>query len=69
MKLHKRKDGKYSFIGMTKEEVSVIRGLLGLTSIEMNGAETDLYIMVRDLPRICYVNISTNKSVVLARKR
>ena len=69
MKVHKRKDGKYSFIGMTEEEVSVISSLLGLTSFTLSGAERRLYNEVADLPQISYVSADSNEDIVLFRKR
>lgn len=68
MKLTKRKDGKFSLVGMTKEEVSVIRSLVGITSARLDKEEANIYITVSELPKIDYENIGSSKYPVLSRK-
>ena len=68
MKLTKRKDGKFSLVGMTKEEVSVIRSLVGITSALLVEEEASIYEAVSEFPRIYYVNTSTHEYPVLSRK-
>ena len=69
MKLTKRKDGKFSLVGMTKEEVSVIRSLVGLTSVALDKEEANIYEAVSKFPRIRYVNIGESEAPVLSRKK
>lgn len=68
MKLTKRKDGKFSLVGMTKEEVSVIRGLVGTTSVDLDKEEENLYNTVSEFPSIYYVNNGTPERPILFRK-
>ena len=68
MKLTKRKDGKFSLVGMTKEEVSVIRSLVGITSAALNEEEANLYDTLPELPKIHYVNEGKPEYPVLSRK-
>lgn len=68
MKLTKRKDGKFSLVGMTKEEVSVIRSLVGLTSVFLDKEEENLYNTVSEFPNIHYVNAGEPEYLVLSRK-
>ena len=68
MKLFKRKDGKFSLVGMTKEEVSVIRSLVGMTSADLDKEEKNLYNTVSEFPRIYYMNTGTPEYPVLCRK-
>ena len=68
MKLTERKDGKFSLVGMTKEEVSVIRSLVGLTSAALDKEEANIYVAVSEFPKIYYVNTGTPKCPVLFRK-
>ena len=68
MKLTKHKDGKFSLVGMTKEEVSVISSLVGITSVHLNKEEENLYNTISEFPRIYYVNTGTPKCPVLSRK-
>ena len=68
MKLTKRKDGKFSLVGMTKEEVSVINSLVGITSAGLDKEEANIYEAVSEFPRIYYVNTGTPKCPVLSRK-
>ena len=68
MKLTKRKDGKFSLVGMTKEEVSVIHSLVGITSVLLNKEEKNLYNTVSEFPRIHYVNIGKPECPALSRK-
>ena len=68
MKLTKRKDGKFSLVGMTKEEVSVIRSLVGLTSVALDKEEANIYEAVSKFPRIRYVNTGAPEYPVLFRK-
>ena len=68
MKLTKRKDGKFSLVGMTKEEVSVIRSLVGLTLSFFDKEGENLYNTVSEFPRIHYVNIGEPECPVLSRK-
>ena len=68
MKLTKRKDGKFSLVGMTKEEVSVIRSLAGITSVALDKEEASIYEAVSEFPRIYYVNTGEPECPVLSRK-
>ena len=68
MKLTERKDGKFSLVGMTKEEVSVISSLVGITSVLLDKEEANIYEAVSEFPRIYYENTSTPKWPVLTRK-
>ena len=68
MKLTKRKDGKFSLVGMTKEEVSVIRSLVGITSVGLDKEEENLYNPVSEFPRVYYVNTGEPECPVLSRK-
>ena len=68
MKLTKRKDGKFSLVGMTKEEVSVIRSLVGITSVFLDKEEENLYNTVSEFSRIYYVNTGTPECPELSRK-
>ena len=68
MKLTERKDGKFSLAGMTEEEVSVIRSLVGITSALLDKEESNIYEAVSEFPRIYYVNTSTHEYPVLSRK-
>ena len=68
MKLTKRKDGKFSLVGMTKEEVSVIRSLVGLTSVATVKEEANIYEAVSKFPEIHYVNTGESEDPVLSRK-
>ena len=68
MKLTKRKDGKFSLVGMTKEEVSVIRSLVGLTSVALDKEEANIYEAVSKFPKIHYVNTGESEYPVLSRK-
>lgn len=68
MKLIKRKDGKFSLVGMTKEEVSVINSLVGLTSIDLDKEEENIYNTVSEFPRIVYVNAGEPEYPILIRK-
>ena len=68
MKLTKRKDGKFSLVGMTKEEVSIVRSLVGITSVFLDKEEENLYNTVSEFPRIDYVNRSESEYPVLIRK-
>ena len=68
MKLIKHKDGKFSLAGMTKEEVSVIRSLVGLTAVFIGKEEENLYNTVSEFPRIYYVNTGTPECPELSRK-
>lgn len=68
MKLNKRKDGKFSLVGMTKEEVSVIHSLVSITSADLDKEEENLYKTVSEFPYICYVNTGTPECPVLSRK-
>ena len=68
MKLTKRKDGKFSLVGMTKEEVSVINGLVGITSTRLAKEEANIYEAVSEFPDICYVNAGTPEHPILFRK-
>ena len=68
MKLTKRKDGKFSLVGMTKEEVSVIRSLVGITSVSLDKEEENLFNTVSEFPRIDYVNRSEPEHPVLFRE-
>ena len=69
MKLTERKDGKFSLVGLTKEEVSVIRSLAGITSVALDKEEASIYEAVSEFPRIYYVNISEHERPVLYRKK
>ena len=69
MKLIKSKDEKFSLVGMTKEEVSVIRSLVGLTSpSSFDKGEENLYSILSEFPRIYYVNTGEPEFPVLSRK-
>lgn len=68
MKLTKRKDGKYSLVGMTEEEVSVIRSLVGITSAALDKEEANIYEAVSELPKIHYVNEGEPEYPILSRK-
>ena len=68
MKLTKRKDGKFSLVGMTKEEVSIIRSLVGITSVSLDKEEANIYEVVSEFPMIYYVNIGAPEHPVLSRK-
>ena len=68
MKLTKRKDGKFSLVGMTKEEVSVIRSLVGITSATLDKEEASIYEAVAEFPRIHYVNEGKPEYPILYRK-
>lgn len=68
MKLTKRKDGKFSLVGMTKEEVSIIRSLVGITSARLDKEVANIYEAVSEFPRIYYVNAGTPEYPVLSRK-
>ena len=68
MKLTKRKDGKFSLVGMTKEEVSVIRSLVGITSAGLNKEEANIYKAVSEFPKIHYVNAGKPEDPALFRK-
>lgn len=68
MKLTKHRDGKFSLVGMTKEEVSIIRSLVGITSVFLDKEVKNLYEAVYEFPRIYYVNIGTPEWPALSRK-
>ena len=68
MKLTKHEDGKFSLVGMTKEEVSVIRSLVGITSALLDEEEANIYEAVSEFPRIYYVNTGAPEYPVLFRK-
>ena len=68
MKLIKRKDGKFSLVGMTEEEVSVIHSLVGITSVLLDKEESNIYEAVSEFPRIYYVNTGEPECPVLSRK-
>ena len=68
MKLTKRKDGKFSLVGMTKEEVSVIRSLVRITSAALDKEEKNLYNTVSEFPMIHYVDTGEPGRPVLSRK-
>lgn len=68
MKLTKRKDGKFSLVGMTKEEVSVIRSLVGATSAHLDKEEANIYEAVSEFPKIYYVNEGKPEYPILFRK-
>ena len=68
MKLTKHKDGRFSLVGMTKEEVSVIRSLVGITSALLDKEEVNIYNTVSEFPRIYYVNTGEPEYPVLFRK-
>ena len=68
MKLTKHKDGKFSLVGMTKEEVSVIRSLVWITSAALDKEEANIYVAVSEFPKIYYVNTGTPEYPVLFRK-
>lgn len=68
MKLTKHKGGKFSLVGMTKEEVSVIRSLVGLTSVALDKEEANIYEAVSKFPKIHYVNTGAPEYPVLSRK-
>ena len=68
MKLIKHKDGKFSLAGMTEEEVSVIRSLVGITSALLDREEASIYESVSEFPRIRYVSTGTPEHPVLSRK-
>lgn len=68
MKLTKRKDGKFSLVGMTKEEMSVIRSLVGMTLIDFDKEEANIYNAISEFPKIYYVNEGKPEYPVLFRK-
>ena len=68
MKLIERKDGKFSLVGLTKEEVSVIRSLAGITSVALDKEEANIYEVVSEFPMIYYVNTGVSEHPVLSRK-
>ena len=68
MKLTKRKDGKFSLVGMTKEEVSVIHSLVSITSAGLDKEEANIYEAVSEFPEIHYVNIGEPECPELYRK-
>ena len=68
MKLTERKDGKFSLVEMTKEEVSVIRSLVGITSVSFDKEEANIYEAVTRFPRIHYVNEGKPEYPILSRK-
>ena len=68
MKLTKRKDGKFSLVGMTKEEVSVIRSLVGITSAGLDKEEANIFEAVSEFPMIYYVNTGNHEYPVLFRE-
>ncbi len=68
MKLTKRKDGKFSLVGMTKEEVSVIHSLVGITSVLLDKEEANIYEAISEFPMIYYVSTGTPAYPVLSRK-
>ena len=68
MKLIKHKDGKFSLAGMTEEEVSVIRSLVGITSALLDKEESNIYEAVSEFPKICYVSTGTPERPSLSRK-
>ena len=68
MKLTKHKDGKFSLVRMTKEEVSVISSLVGMASVTLDKEEASIYKAVSKFPNICYVNGSKSEHLVLFRK-
>ncbi len=68
MKLTKRKDGKFSLVGMTKEEVSVIKSLVGITSAGLDKEEANIYEAVSEFPNIHYVNAGEPEDPILFRK-
>lgn len=68
MKLTKRKDGKFSLVGMTKEEVSVIRSLVGMTSAVLDEEEANIYNTISEFPKIYYVNEGKPEYPILSRK-
>lgn len=68
MKLTKHKDGKFSLVEMTKEEVSVIRSLVGITSVDLDKEEANIYDTISEFPRIHYVNEGKPEYPVLSRK-
>ena len=68
MKLTKHKDGKFSLVGMTKEEVSVIRSLVGITSAILNKEEANIYDTISEFPKIHYVNKGSPEYPTLFRK-
>ena len=68
MKLTKHNDGKFSLVGMTKEEMSVIRSLVGSTSAGLNKEEANIYKAVSKFPKIHYVTRGESEYPVLLRK-
>lgn len=68
MKLTKRKDGKFSLVGMTKEEMSVIRSLVGMTLIDFYKEEANIYNAISEFPKIYYVNAGKPEYPILSRK-
>lgn len=68
MKLTKRKDGKFSLVGMTKEEVSVIKSLVRITSPGRYKEEDNIYEAVSEFPDIYYVNAGEPEHPILFRK-
>ena len=68
MKLTKRKDGKFSLVGMTEEEVSVIRSIVGITSAALDEEEANIYDTLSEFPKIHYVNEGKPEYPILSRK-
>lgn len=68
MKLTKHKDGKFSLVGMTKEEMSIIRSLVGMTSADLDKEEANIYNTISEFPKIHYVNEGKPEYPVLSRK-
>lgn len=68
MKLTKHKDGKFSLVGMTKEEASVIRSLVGITSAVHHEEVANIYDTLSEFPKIHYVNEGNPEYPILFRK-
>ena len=68
MKLTKHKDGKFSLVGMTKEEVSVIHSLVGIVSADLDKEEANIYEAVSEFPFIHYVDKGNPEYPLLFRK-